>query len=78
MAARAKKAETKEAAPVAVHLRYVGDKRQFFIGVPARDLTKAEFDALDPLQQRDVLASNIYEQPEAEQSDDKGSESETN
>lgn len=77
MAARAKKAETKEAAERVVFVRYTGN-RQFFIGVPARDLTKDEFDALDPLQQRDVLASDIYEKPEAEKSDDKGSESETN
>ena len=32
-----------------VYVRYVGDKKQYFIGIPARDLTKDEFDALGPL-----------------------------
>lgn len=47
-----------------VHVRYVGDKdgpKQYFIGAPARDLTEEEFDRLDPIVQRDIVASDIYE-----------------
>lgn len=43
-----------------IHVRYVGDGKQFFIGVPPRDLTKEEFDNLVPARKRDVEASSIY------------------
>lgn len=43
-----------------VHVRYVGNGKQFFIGVPARDLTKEEFDRLDPNERRDVESSDLY------------------
>lgn len=46
---------------VPVHVRYVGGGKQFFIGIPARDLTKAEYDRLDLGQKRDVDSSDIYE-----------------
>ena len=56
-----------EAQP-AIHVRYVGNGRQYFIGVPARDLTREEFDGLNAIDRRDVLAGTIYEpaSPEAE------------
>jgi hypothetical protein len=55
-----------------VYVRYTG-KRQFFIGVPARDLTKEEFDGLSPEAQRDVLESTIYERvTRSKKSDDSG------
>lgn len=54
-----KSEETEQKAPP-VFVRYRGDGA-VFIGVPARDLTKEEFDNLDPLQRRDVLAETIYE-----------------
>jgi hypothetical protein len=48
-----------------IFVRYVGDKdggiKQFFIGVPARDLTEEEYDNLDPFVKRDIVASDIYE-----------------
>ncbi len=47
-------------------VRYVGNGKQFFIGVDARDLTKDEFDALEPMRQRDVLARSLYEATTAE------------
>lgn len=56
-----KTTETKAAPKAKVHARYVGNGKQFFIGVPAKDLDKSEFDALTLAQQRDVLASSIYE-----------------
>ena len=43
-----------------IYVRYTGDGA-FFIGVPAKDLTKEEFDGLGPLEKRDVLAGTIYE-----------------
>lgn len=46
---------------VKVRVRYVGNGKQFFLGVPARDLSEQEFDALEPGQQRDVVASDLYE-----------------
>jgi hypothetical protein len=65
-----------------IHVRYVGDGKQYFIGVPARDLTKEEYDRLDPASRRDVDASDLYEKAGAKKSsansgDDK-SESENN
>lgn len=65
-----------EQKPRKVYVRYTG-KRQFFIGVPAEDLTKDEFDALSPENQRDVLASDIYEKVTASKGD-KADESENN
>lgn len=47
---------TKPDAPIIY--TYRGDDR--FYGVPRRSLTQADFDALTPLQQRDVLASSSY------------------
>lgn len=43
---------------------YRGEDR--FYGVPRRSLTQADFDALTPLQQRDVLASDSYYERKAE------------
>jgi hypothetical protein len=49
-----------------IFVRYVGDKdgengvKQFFIGAPARDMTEEEYDSLDPIVQRDIVASDIY------------------
>ncbi len=43
-----------------IFARYVGGGSQFFVGVPAKDLTKEEFDSLEPLSQRDVLAGTIF------------------
>ena len=51
-----------------VHVRYVGDGKQYFIGVPARDLTKEEYDRLDPLARRNVDASDLYERAGAKKS----------
>lgn len=51
-----------------VHVRYVGNGKQYFIGVPTRDLTKEEYDALDPLARRDVDASDLYERAGAKKS----------
>lgn len=48
-------------AEAKVHVRYVGNGKQFFIDVPARDMTKDEFDGLSAGQRRNVEASNIYE-----------------
>jgi hypothetical protein len=44
-----------------VHVRYVGNGKQFFIGAPARDLTEDEFNGLDALARRDIAASPLYE-----------------
>ena len=41
---------------------YKGEKGKFIPGVPARDLTAKEFEALTPLAQADVLASDLYEE----------------
>lgn len=46
---------------VVIFARYVGNGKQYFIDVDARDLTREEFDRLAPLAQRDVLAGTIYE-----------------
>jgi hypothetical protein len=51
----------KQEPEVVIFARYVGDGTQFFIDVPARDLTREEFNDLSPFGQRDVLASEIYE-----------------
>jgi hypothetical protein len=61
-------------AATKVHVRYVGDGKQYFIGVPARDLTKEEYDRLGPSERRDVDASSIYERAGAKKSsgDDSG------
>lgn len=50
--------KTDKKAPIFV--RFVGSKNQFFIGAPQKDLTKAEFDKLDTLVQRDILAETLY------------------
>lgn len=55
----AKETEKKEPKPV-IFARYVGNGKQFFIDVDAKDLTKEEFDRLPSLAQRDVLAGTIY------------------
>lgn len=39
--------------------RYTGNGERFR-GVPARDLTQAQYDALTPLDQRTVLESGVY------------------
>jgi len=57
---------TKKEKSAETFVRYVGNGKQFFIGVDTRDLTKDEFDALEPLRQRDVLASPLYEAATAE------------
>ncbi len=57
---------TKKEKGAEVFVRYMGNGKQFFIGVDARDLTKDEFEALEPLRQRDVLASSLYEAATAE------------
>ena len=43
---------------------YRGEDR--FYGVPTRSLTQQDFDALTPLQKRDVLASSSYVERKAE------------
>jgi hypothetical protein len=44
-----------------VFARYTAQNGEYFFGVPPRDITQEEFDALDPINQRDVLAGTIYE-----------------
>ena len=44
-----------------VYVRFVGSGKQYFPGVPTKDMTKEEFERLDAVQQDDVLASSIYE-----------------
>lgn len=61
-----------------IYVRYTGEHKSFFIGVPAEDLTKDEFDALSPENKRDVLASTIYELAEAPKKSAKADESENN
>lgn len=46
--------------PIVFTYRGEGGKGDRFYGVPRRSLTQADFDALTPLQQRDVLASRSY------------------
>ena len=55
----AKETEKKE-PEVAIFARYVGNGKQYFIDVPAKDLSKEEFDRLPTLAQREVLAGTIY------------------
>lgn len=43
-----------------IKARYLGDGAVFHGGIPARDLTDAEFAALTPEQQRLVEESPIY------------------
>jgi hypothetical protein len=44
--------------------QYTGDGYQFVAGVPARDLTDAEFKSLPEAQQAEALASGLYLAPE--------------
>lgn len=41
--------------------RYIGEGGAHFIGIPARDLTADEFDALDEQQRAAVTGGGIYE-----------------
>lgn len=49
-----------------IFARYVGDGR-FIFGVPARDLSRPDFDALTDDQKANVLASGLYELTEKPQ-----------
>ena len=40
--------------------RYTGTGGAHYIGIPARDLTPAEFEALDKTQQAAVKSGNLY------------------
>lgn len=42
---------------------YNGDGTQFVMGVPARDLSSAEFEALPQEQQEECLLSGLYIPP---------------
>ena len=42
-----------------------------FYGIPRRSLTQADFDALTPVQQRDVIASTSYVERPAKTGDTK-------
>lgn len=57
---------SKAEAPIVFTYRSDGGKGDRFYGVPRRSLTQADFDALTPLQQRDVLASSSYVERKAE------------
>ena len=54
--------------------RYVG-KGERYRGVPARDLTQAEYDALSPLEQRTVTESGAYKPLTAKQAEEAGPDS---
>ena len=41
--------------------RYTGDGSQFYSGVPARDLTDHDFEALDEQHRRLVIEGSLYE-----------------
>lgn len=43
-----------------VYARYIGDGR-FLFGVPTKDLSRAEYDALPPEMQANIQASGLYE-----------------
>lgn len=43
-----------------VYARYVG-RGEFFDGIPTRDLTRKEFNALAPEQRDLILSSKLYE-----------------
>ena len=51
--------KTKTEAP-AVLYRYVDSGGGHFVGVPPRDLTKAEFDALSDADKENVTKSGLY------------------
>lgn len=53
-----KEAKTKTEAP-AIAYRYVGSG-EHFVGIPMRDLTKDEYDALTDEQKSDVTKSGYY------------------
>ena len=40
--------------------RYTGTDGAHYIGIPARDLSRAEFEALDKAQQEAVKSGNLY------------------
>ena len=42
-----------------IYLKYVGSS--FYIGIPARDITRAEFEAMSKEQQDLLLASSHYQ-----------------
>ena len=44
-----------------IAVRRVGDRRHFIAGVPDRDLTQAEWEALTAEQQQIILGSFLYE-----------------
>lgn len=46
---------------MAVYLKYVGGGEEYIGGVPARDLTRAEYDALPTHLQGAVEGSALYE-----------------
>lgn len=45
--------------------RYTGEGERYR-GVPARDITQAEYEALGPLEQRTVLTSGAYKEAPAQ------------
>jgi hypothetical protein len=56
----APKDETPKKEPV--YIRYTGNGA-FFVGIPAKNFTKSEFEALEPHQQNEVLTGTIYKIP---------------
>ena len=48
-----------------MHIKFLGDGSAEIIGIPARDLTVEDWDALAPEQQAHALASGLYKAVEA-------------
>lgn len=53
------------ADPGAIYAYYLGDGTAFISGAPMRDLTRAEWDALDPQVQDFCLATELYKLADA-------------
>lgn len=61
MARDDKKDTNKPASAPVVAVRYIGDGA-FWPGIPARDLTREEWDALEPEHREQILAHKLYEE----------------
>jgi hypothetical protein len=59
-----------------IRYRYTGDGTTYVEGVPARDLTRAEWNALTAEQKKAVRSSGLYERAAGRQDDepDEGAE----
>jgi len=49
-----------EAAPEPPYARFAGDGSMFFGGIPARDLSRAEWDAIPGAVREAALATGLY------------------